>query len=80
MRPHAALLRGPDAVPRRPGGRRTPVGESLMPHGAGDVRRARAAAHGSSQPGAGPRGRRRLGSVSSGLRKRRKVRLTATLR
>ena len=40
------------------------------PRGLGD-RHARAVAHGSPQPGAGPRGRRRLGSVSSGLRKRR---------
>ena len=46
-----------------------------MPHGAGDGRHARAAAHGSPQPGAGSQGRRRLGSVSSGLRKCRGVRV-----
>ena len=44
------------------------------PRGLGD-RHARAVAHGSPQPGAGPRGRRRLGSVSSGLRKCRGVRV-----
>ena len=35
--------------------RSRPVGEGIMPHVAGDGRRARAAAHGSPQPGAGPR-------------------------
>ena len=50
------------------------VGKGLMPHVAGDSRRAQVA-HGSSQPGAGPQGRRWLGSVSSGLRKCRTVRL-----
>ena len=44
------------------------------PRGLGD-RHARAAAHGSPQPSAGPQGRRRLGSVSSGLRKCRGVRV-----
>ena len=50
------------------------VGKDLMPHVTGDGRRAQVA-HGSSQPGAGPQDRRWLGSVSSGLRKCRKVRL-----
>ena len=44
------------------------------PRGLGD-RHAQAVAHGSSQPSAGPQGRRRLGSVSSGLRKCRGVRV-----
>ena len=44
------------------------------PRGLGD-RHAQAVAHGSPQPGAGSQGRRRLGSVSSGLRKCRGVRV-----
>ena len=39
-----------------------------------------AAAHGSPQPGAGPRGGRRLASVSSGLRKRREGRVRVLCR
>ena len=54
----------------------SPAGRAWQPSRA--RRRARAAAHGSSQLGAGPRGRRRLGSASSGLKKHWKVRLTGS--
>ena len=91
-----ALLRSLGAVPRRSGPATVtrppppatsrlarvsaPVSEDLMSHGAGDGRRARAAAHGSSQLGAGPRGRRRLGSASSGLKKHREARFMRSAR
>ena len=67
MRPLSPATSWPTRVPAL-------VGKDLMPHVTGDGRRAQVA-HGSSQPGAGPQGRRWLGSVSSGLRKCRKVRL-----
>ena len=92
----AALLRSPGAVPRRSGLATvarppppatsrlthvpTPVSKDLMSHGARDGRRARVVAYGSSQLGPSPRGRRRLGSASSGLKKRREVRLTGSAR
>ena len=47
---------------------------------AGARPRSVAAAHGSPQPGAGPQGRRRFGSVSSGLRKRREGRVRVLCR
>ena len=50
--------------------RRAGMRLSVSPHA-----RPSLAAHGSSQPGTGPQGRRRLGPVSSGLRKRREVRV-----
>ena len=77
----------------RPGNRRAPTAAHDVaagahprpcergPHAAWRRRRPpRAAAHGSPQLGAGPRGRRRLGSASSGLKKHREVRLTGSAR